>query len=107
MGMRPRLGREAVAFLTVTLSALAAASTQGYAQAAFVAPPRTITDITAILDQQKPNPDTARKLRAEALRQAILALMNGPGFTDGSRRTLFTYAHPLFWAPYSIIGDGQ
>jgi CHAT domain-containing protein/tetratricopeptide (TPR) repeat protein len=66
MGMRPRLGREAVAFLTVTLSALAAASTQGYAQAAFVAPPRTITDITAILDQQKPNPDTARKLRADA-----------------------------------------
>jgi transposase len=22
------------------------------------------------------------------------------------RKMLFSYAHPLFWAPYSIIGDG-
>jgi phosphonate transport system substrate-binding protein len=22
-------------------------------------------------------------------------------------RTLFTYAHPMFWAPYTIIGDGS
>ena len=44
--------------------------------------------------------------RAEALRQATLALLDGPGFTDGSGRTIFTYAHPLFWAPYTIIGDG-
>jgi hypothetical protein len=21
-------------------------------------------------------------------------------------KTVFTYAHPLFWAPYSNIGDG-
>ena len=44
--------------------------------------------------------------RAEALRQAMIALMDSPGFSDPSGRTLFTYAHPLFWAPYSIIGDG-
>jgi CHAT domain-containing protein len=44
--------------------------------------------------------------RAEALRQAMLALLDGSGFTDGSGRTIFTYAHPLFWAPYTIIGDG-
>ena len=44
--------------------------------------------------------------RAEALRQAMLALLDSGGFKDGSGRTLFTYAHPLFWAPYSIIGDG-
>ena len=44
--------------------------------------------------------------RGEALQQAALALMDGKGFTDPSGKTLFTYAHPLFWAPYSIIGDG-
>ena len=44
--------------------------------------------------------------RAEALRQAMMALLDGPGFTDGSGKTQFTYAHPLFWAPYSVIGDG-
>ncbi len=43
--------------------------------------------------------------RAEALRQAIVALMDGPGYVEGGK-TLFAYAHPLFWAPYTIIGDG-
>ena len=43
--------------------------------------------------------------RGEALRQASVALMDGAGFTDDAGKTLFTYAHPLFWAPYSIIGD--
>ncbi|MGE5150776.1 MAG: CHAT domain-containing protein, partial [Rhodospirillaceae bacterium] len=44
--------------------------------------------------------------RAEALRQAELALMDGPGFTDDTGKQLFSYAHPLFWAPYTIMGDG-
>ena len=44
--------------------------------------------------------------RAEGLRQAMMALVDGPGFVDPSGRTLFTYAHPLFWAPYTILGDG-
>ena len=44
--------------------------------------------------------------RGEALRQAMLALMDGPGFTDASGKTVFAYAHPMFWAPYTIIGDG-
>lgn len=45
--------------------------------------------------------------RAEALRQAEMALLDGTGFTDDNGKTLFTYAHPLFWAPYTIIGDGS
>ena len=45
-------------------------------------------------------------VRAEALRQAMLAMIDGPGLTDPSGRTIVAYAHPLFWAPYSIIGDG-
>jgi CHAT domain-containing protein len=48
----------------------------------------------------------ANLTRAEALRQAMLASMDGPGFRDAAGKTLFAYAHPMFWAPYSIIGDG-
>ena len=44
--------------------------------------------------------------RGEALRAAMMALLDSPGFTDNDGKTIFTYAHPLFWAPYSIIGDG-
>ena len=44
--------------------------------------------------------------RAEALRQSMMALLDGPGAVDGAGKTIFTYAHPLFWAPYSVIGDG-
>ena len=44
--------------------------------------------------------------RSEALRQAMIALLDGKGFTDDKGETLFSYAHPLFWAPYTIIGDG-
>jgi CHAT domain-containing protein len=48
----------------------------------------------------------AKLARAEALRQAMLALMDGPGQKSEAGKTVFTYAHPMFWAPYSIIGDG-
>jgi CHAT domain-containing protein/tetratricopeptide (TPR) repeat protein len=44
--------------------------------------------------------------RSEALRKAMMALLDGQGFVDATGRTVFTYAHPLFWAPYTIIGDG-
>ena len=45
--------------------------------------------------------------RSEALRQAMLALADGPGYVGAEGRPVFTYAHPLFWAPYSILGDGD
>jgi CHAT domain-containing protein len=44
--------------------------------------------------------------RAAALQQAMNALIDGKGFVDEKGNTLFSYAHPLFWAPYSLIGDG-
>jgi CHAT domain-containing protein/tetratricopeptide (TPR) repeat protein len=45
--------------------------------------------------------------RAEALRQAELALIDGPGYVDkSSDETLFSYAHPIFWAPFAVVGDG-
>jgi hypothetical protein len=36
----------------------------------------------------------------------MMALLDGPGAVDGSERAVYSYAHPLFWAPYSVIGDG-
>jgi len=44
--------------------------------------------------------------RAEALRRAELALIDGE--IDGANRNAaFSYAHPIFWAPFSLIGDGS
>ncbi len=45
--------------------------------------------------------------RSDSLRQAMLAMMDGPGYVErGSGKTVFTYAHPIFWAPFSLVGDG-
>jgi CHAT domain-containing protein len=44
--------------------------------------------------------------RGEALRRSMNALIDGPGFPDQHGNTAFSYAHPLFWAPFTIIGDG-
>jgi CHAT domain-containing protein len=41
--------------------------------------------------------------RAEALRRSMLGLMHDTG-EDG--KLAFSYAHPLFWAPYALVGDG-
>ena len=44
--------------------------------------------------------------RSKALRDAMLDLLNGPGALDGTgKKSLFRYAHPIFWAPFSLIGD--
>ena len=59
--------------------------------------------ITALFRRQRADPALSR---GEALRQAMMALLDGPGAVDGSGRTIYSYAHPLFWAPYSVIGDG-
>ena len=44
--------------------------------------------------------------KAEALRQAMLALVDGPGSVDPkTRRVNYSYAHPVFWAPFVVVGD--
>jgi CHAT domain-containing protein len=52
---------------------------------------------TELFRRQSDNP---KLTRAEALRQSMLDLMGkkGPGG--------FSYAHPAFWAPFSLVGDG-
>jgi len=36
----------------------------------------------------------------------MLSLIDGPGYVDASGKTLFSYAHPIFWAPFTLVGDG-
>ncbi|MEZ7863891.1 MAG: CHAT domain-containing protein [Rhodospirillales bacterium] len=43
--------------------------------------------------------------RAQALRAAMLAIMDKGEFDDG-KGLKFSYAHPLFWAPFTLVGDG-
>jgi CHAT domain-containing protein len=59
--------------------------------------------VTDLFKLQSHDPKLAR---GEALRQAMMALLDGPGYLSSECKTEFTYAHPLFWAPYTIIGDG-
>ena len=40
----------------------------------------------------------ARLTRAEALQRSLLALMNDPDRPF--------YAHPMFWAPFTVVGEG-
>jgi CHAT domain-containing protein len=60
--------------------------------------------VTEIFRRQAADPTLTR---GEALRQAMMALLDGPGGADAAGKTLYTYGHPLFWAPYTIIGDGD
>ena len=43
--------------------------------------------------------------RAEALRQSMLALIDENAVDAATGRPLFSYAHPIFWAPYALYGD--
>jgi CHAT domain-containing protein/tetratricopeptide (TPR) repeat protein len=52
--------------------------------------------VTGLFDRQAKDSTLSR---AQALRQSMLALM---AQNSGS----FAYAHPLFWAPYALVGDG-
>jgi CHAT domain-containing protein len=59
-----------------------------------------------VTDLFKRQADDTKLTRGEAMRQAMMSLVDGPGYAGADGKTEFAYAHPLFWAPYSIIGDG-
>lgn len=54
--------------------------------------------VTGVFERQAADPALTR---AEALRQSMLALMQAD--TPDGR---VAYAHPLFWAPYALVGEG-
>jgi len=59
---------------------------------------------TGLFQLQKEN---ASLSRARALRRSILKLIDDPGLKDqDSGMIVASYAHPLFWAPFIIVGDG-
>ncbi len=44
--------------------------------------------------------------RSKALRKSMLDLIEGPGLTDeATGKVVASYAHPLFWAPFILVGD--
>ncbi|HEX5392916.1 MAG TPA: CHAT domain-containing tetratricopeptide repeat protein [Rhodocyclaceae bacterium] len=43
--------------------------------------------------------------RAQALRQAMLQLIDKEVAVDAKGRPVMAYAHPAFWAPYALYGD--
>jgi CHAT domain-containing protein len=45
--------------------------------------------------------------RAAALREAMVDMIGKGERTDDGGKALFAYAHPLFWAPFALIGDGE
>jgi CHAT domain-containing protein len=58
---------------------------------------------TELFRLQAVQPDLGR---AQALRAAMLATMERKASDVPGGKARFSYAHPLFWAPYSLIGDG-
>ena len=58
---------------------------------------------TGLFRYQKKNPTLPR---ARLLRKSILDVLDGPGLQDDATgQIVATYAHPLFWAPFVVVGD--
>lgn len=58
---------------------------------------------TKLFEHQSVNPTTTR---AEALRATMIDLMDRVVPSEMLGTKGFTYAHPMFWAPFSLVGDG-
>jgi CHAT domain-containing protein len=59
---------------------------------------------TDLFRRQQENP---RVDRAQALQQTLNWLIDRGTFVDAaSGKTVFSYAHPIFWAPFTLVGDG-
>ena len=59
---------------------------------------------TGVFDLQATDPSLTR---AEALRRSMVAMIDGGAYIDPtSGKALFSCAHPIFWAPFTLVGDG-
>jgi CHAT domain-containing protein len=60
---------------------------------------------TGLFRYQRKNPTLPR---ARLLRKSILDVLDGPGLQDDATgKVVATYAHPLFWAPFVVVGDSS
>jgi CHAT domain-containing protein/predicted negative regulator of RcsB-dependent stress response len=58
---------------------------------------------TGLFRYQQEDPTLSR---SRALQKSLLALIDGPGLIDqASGKIAASYAHPLFWAPFIIVGE--
>ena len=57
---------------------------------------------TALFERQKKD----QSVWPEALRRASLELLDSGVYSLPDGRDAFAYAHPLFWSPFFIVGDG-
>jgi len=45
--------------------------------------------------------------RAQALQQTLNAMIDSGMYVEPqSKQAVFSYAHPMFWAPFTLVGDG-
>jgi len=59
---------------------------------------------TTLFSQQQKSPSLSR---AGALQHAMLSLIDQGALIDpASGKTIVNYAHPIFWAPFTVVGDG-
>jgi CHAT domain-containing protein len=59
--------------------------------------------MTDLFRRQTATPGLAK---AEALRAAMGSLIDGAGSIDAKTgKADYSYAHPLFWAPFVVVGD--
>jgi CHAT domain-containing protein/tetratricopeptide (TPR) repeat protein len=59
---------------------------------------------TDLFRRQAERPELSR---AEALREAMLDMIQkGEIVEPGTGKPVFAYAHPIFWSPFAIVGDG-
>ena len=59
---------------------------------------------TDLFQSQRNNPGLGR---ARALQQTMNALIDEGRFRDPTTgQTVYSYAHPIFWAPFTLVGDG-
>jgi CHAT domain-containing protein len=60
---------------------------------------------TGIFKYQKEDKSISR---ARAHQKSMIALIDSPGFIDSKTgKIVASYAHPFFWAPFIVVGDGR
>jgi CHAT domain-containing protein len=60
---------------------------------------------TGIFQYQKEDKSISR---ARTHQKSMIALIDSPGFIDSKTgKIVASYAHPFFWAPFIVVGDGR
>ena len=58
---------------------------------------------TGLFDKQTKDESLTRAI---ALNETVKDLINNKTYKDKNGKDVFSYAHPVFWAPFTVVGDG-